>query len=414
MVPAAAAAAAPARFGDGRDWFFEKRFGLFLHWGLYAIPAWHEQDLYRKRLKREQYEPLIRQFNPVKYRPAEWLDALERTGMEYVCFTTKHIDGFCLWDSAATDYKVTRTPYGEDVLKMLAEECGRRNVPLCLYYSVVDEHQKNYPHAGRPYEFAGPQAGDEPDLAKYLEYVKRQVRELCTNYGTIGGIWWDANVLKVRDASVRAMIRELQPAAVINNRGFDDGDYGTPERDYDRTVEGVGIFERPTEACEAVGYQSWGWRADEDYYTVSHLKRSIQKTLAKGGNYLLNVGPMADGTLPERATGMLDEIGRWYKAVKEGLTAEPAGRLAADASLLFTRRGKTLYAHVTAEPATDALLLQPMAEKPVRATLLNTGKPLQAEVVRLPRLWNQKPDRCLRVKGVPEETAGAVVKLEME
>jgi alpha-L-fucosidase len=242
--------------------------------------------------------------------------------------------------------------------------------------------------------------------------VKRQVRELCTNYGKISGIWWDANVLKVRDASVRAMIRELQPAAVINNRGFDDGDFGTPERDYDKTVDGVAIIEKPTEACESVGYQSWGWREDEDYYTAAHLKRSIQTTMAKGGNYLLNVGPKADGTLPEKAVGLLEEIGRWYKAVEEGLRAEPAGRMAADGSLLFTKKGKALYVHVTGEMETEALLLRPFTEKPVRATLLNTGAGLAVDVPRLPKYWNQKPEASLRVRGVPPGMAGAVVKLE--
>ncbi|MBI4893058.1 MAG: alpha-L-fucosidase [Acidobacteria bacterium] len=406
------AAVGPLRFGDGRDWFFQRRFGLFVHWGLYSIRGYHEQELYRKRLKREEYEPLMRQFDPVKYRPAEWLDVMEQVGMQYVCFTTKHIDGFCMWDSAETDYKVTRTPYGRDVLKMLADECRRRDVPLCLYYSVVDEHQKNYPHSGRPYELAGPQAGDEPDLAAYLEYVRRQVRELCTGYGKVSGIWWDANVLQVRDASMRAMIRALQPSAVINNRGFDDGDFGTPERDYDRGIEGVSVFPKPTEACESVGSQSWGFRKDEDYYSASYLKRSIQKTMAKGGNYLLNAGPKADGTLPEKAVNVLGEVGRWYKAVEEGLTAEPAGRLTQDARLLFTRRNKTVYLHITAEFESEAILLRPMAERPLKATLLNTGKELEAEVAALPKLWNQTPDRCLRLRGVPEGMAGAVVKLE--
>jgi len=412
---AVAAWAGPARFGDGRDWFFEKRFGLFVHWGLYAIPAWHEQHLYRKRMTRADYAPLVKQFNPVRYRPDDWLDAAQAAGMEYVCFTAKHVDGFCLWDSAETEFKVTRTPYGKDVLNMLAEACHRRGMPLCLYYSVVDENQRNYPSGGLPYELPAPAPGDEPDETKYKAYVKRQIRELCTRYGKIHGIWWDANVRKWRDASFREMIRELQPAAVINNRGFDDGDFGTPERDYDKTVEGVAVFPRPTEACESIGQQSWGWRADEDYYSVPYLVRNMQKSLAKGGNYLLNVGPMADGRFPEKAVAMLKEIGGWYGAVKESF-AEPAGRLAADPALLFTKRGTTLYAHVTAEPASEALSLHPLAVMPKRATLLWPRVELKADVVDLPRVWNQKPDRALRLRGLPQrgKSAGWVVKLEFE
>ena len=111
------------RFGDARDWFFEKRFGLFVHWGLYAIPAWHEQVLYRKRMNRSEYARLMREFNPTHFDPDAWLDLAEEAGMQYVCFTTKHIDGFCMWDTAQTDFKVTRTPYGKDVLAMLADAC---------------------------------------------------------------------------------------------------------------------------------------------------------------------------------------------------------------------------------------------------------------------------------------------------
>lgn len=142
------------RFGDRRDWFFERRYGLFVHWGLYAIPAWHEQALYRLPMDPDAYEGLIHQFNPDRFDADQWLDLAESVGMEYVCFTTKHVDGFCMWDTAQTDYKVTRTPYGKDVLALLAEACHRRRFPLCLYYAIPDMHHESYPHAGRAYEYA--------------------------------------------------------------------------------------------------------------------------------------------------------------------------------------------------------------------------------------------------------------------
>jgi len=134
------------RFGAGRDWFLERRFGLFVHWGLYAIPAWHEQQQWRDRVPREEYEKLAAQFNPVRYDPDQWLDVAEETGMEYVCFTTKHHDGFSMWDTPQSDYKVTNSPFGKDMLGMLAEACHRRGFPLCLYYSVDDWHHTKYPN----------------------------------------------------------------------------------------------------------------------------------------------------------------------------------------------------------------------------------------------------------------------------
>ncbi len=233
------------RFGDGRDWWFEKRFGMFVHWGLYAIHGRHEQEQWRYRVPRAEYEKLAAQWNPVKYNPDAWLDLASAAGMKYVCLTTKHHDGFCLWDTKQTTYNTMNTPYGKDVVKMLADACHRRGVPLCLYYSIADWHQPNYPNQGRHHELQ-PQPGDQPDLMRYLEYVKAQVRELCTNYGQLGGIWWDINVDKHVDPSINAMIRKLQPTAVINNRGFDDGDFGTPERDYETTGEELLSFTQRT------------------------------------------------------------------------------------------------------------------------------------------------------------------------
>ncbi|MCX7044804.1 MAG: alpha-L-fucosidase [Candidatus Sumerlaeota bacterium] len=406
------------RFGDGRDWFFEKRFGMFVHWGIYSVAGWHEQQMYRKKLSRAEYAPLMQKFNPVKFNPDAWLDLAAQAGMGYLTFTTKHVDGFCLWDTKQTDYNVTRTPYGKDTLAMLAEACHRRKFPLCLYYSCADMHQPNYPSAGRPYELRASEPGDQPDLARYLEFVKAQVRELCSNYGAIHGFWWDANVIKHRDPSFNALIRQLQPAAVINNRGFDNGDYGTPERDWDSSVNTKAWFDAPVEACQAVGYQSWGWRQDEDYYSDAHLISGIQKVLAKGGNYLLNVGPKPDGTIDEASAAILQRIGKWFGAVKESLLGvEPAGALSGNRDVVLTRRANTLYVHLVKEPETASIFLQPMTDKPRRATLLNTGEAVDFDVCDLPRLHNQTPDRCLRIKHLPvndRPTAGWVLKLEFD
>ncbi|NLG49106.1 MAG: glycoside hydrolase [Chloroflexi bacterium] len=403
------------RFGDGRDWFFEKRFGLFVHWGLYAIPAWHEQTLYRKGMTRDEYVPLVQQFNPVRFDPDAWLDLAEEAGMQYVCFTTKHIDGFCMWDTAQTDYNVMHTPYGRDVLGMLAEACHRRGFPLCLYYSVVDEHQPNYPNQGRSYELPGPVPGDEPNLDKYLAFVRAQVRELCTRYGEIHGFWWDANILAHRDPSVNAMIRELQPNAVINNRGFDEGDFGTPEREWDEEVRDLRAFERPIEACQSVGVESWGYKVDEDYYSDLYLIHSLDRTLAKGGNYLLNVGPKADGTIPEEAARILRAIGRWYQNVREALDgAEPASHLIDMRDVLFTRKGNTLYAHLPCAPTRNRLLLKPLDVLPRRVTLLNTGEPVEAVVDFLPSQHHEKRE-YLRLRNLPvNRLTDTVLVLKLE
>ena len=403
------------RFHDGRDWFFEKRLGMFLHWGLYAIPAWHEQHQWRARVTRSEYAKLATRWNPTKFDPDAWLDLATDAGMKYVCITTKHHDGFCLWGTKQTDYNTVNTPYGRDVLKMLADACHRRGVPLCLYYSIVDWHHPNYPNQGRHHELAGPLPGDQPDHAKYLEFLKAQVRELCTNYGEIHGFWWDMNVEKHVDRTINQMIRKLQPKAVINNRGFDEGDFGTPERDYDRSGDETPGFDRPTEACQSVGTESWGYKRDEDYYTDRHLIRSIDRFLARDANYLLNVGPTAEGTIPPESAAILRRIGCWYRAVKESLEGVVgASQLTANRNVLLTRRDNTLYVHLHREAVSDAVKLKPIDVAPRRATLLNTGAAVDFAVDLVPSDHvEHKP--YLRLRKLPvNELCNTVLVVKLE
>ena len=410
-------------FGDGRDWFNEKRFGLFVHWGLYAILGWHEQHQWRGRVPRAEYGKLVERFNPTRYEPDEWLDLAEEAGMEYVCFTTKHHDGFCMWDTAQTDFKVTNSPYGKDILASLADACHRRGFPLCLYYSVADWHHPSYPNQGRSHELDGPQPGDAPDFDAYLEFTKAQVRELCTGYGDIKGFWWDMNVTGFTDSSINETIRSMLPNAIINNRGFDDGDFGTPERDMDPTVAEVLEFEGLTEACQSVGRESWGYRRDEDYYTDRHLTSSIAKVMAKGGNYLLNVGPMADGSIPEESSTILRRVGRWYGTVRESFEGtSPAAAMTENRDVVMTRADNTLYVHLHEQPTASRVLLNPLAVLPKRATLLNTGQELPTSLEALPTeimgsggILRADKREFLRVSGLPaNDLSGEVMVLKLE
>ena len=397
------------RFNDGRDWFFAKRFGMFVHWGLYAVPAWHEQIQWRQNIPRSDYVKLIDQFNPVQFDPDAWLDLMADAGMEYICLTTKHHDGFCLWDTKQTDFNVMRSPYGKDIVGMLADACHGRGVPLCLYYSIADWHHLNYPNEGRHHELPGPEPGDEPSWPKYMEFLREQVRELCTNYGQIHGIWWDMNVPKHVDPSIHAMIRELQPQAVINDRGFGEGDYGTPER---RLPEG-GAFERRTEACQSLGVHSWGYKEDEDYFSQKFMMQSIDRFLAMGGNYLLNVGPRGDGAIGDEFAGPLRRIGEWYGKVKEAFDAKPAGNLVADPGVLATVSGPTVYLHFHEAPRSTGAVLRPLAALPANATLLNTGQELECRVDRGARMWHEP--EYLRVRGLPvNELTDEVMVVRLE
>ena len=405
-------------FGDTRDWFFERRLGLFLHFGLYAVEGWQEQDQVRRAIPRREYEKLIHRFNPREFDPDAILDLAEAVGMGYVNLTTKHHEGFCLWDTKHTDFNVMNSPYGRDIVGQLAEACHRRNFPLGLYYSIVDWHHANYPNEGRHHELAGPEDSDEPDWEKYLDFVRAQARELGTNYGPVHHFFWDINVPEHRDPTFNEMLRSLQPNIVINNRGFDEGDYGTPEREYQAGEIGEVLhFSRPTEACNSVGTQSWGYREEEDYYSVRHLVESIDTILARGGNYLLNVGPDALGRVPEAAASILRQIGAWYAKTGEAFAGcEPASELTANRDVLLTRKGTTLYVHVARFPKSDSVVLNPIQVRPERAVLLNTGEPVETAVDLLPYLYLSGQE-YLRLRHLPVSSLAnevMVVRLDFD
>ncbi len=413
-TPADVAFPPAPRFGDDRDWWFERRFGLFVHWGLYTINGLHEQEQWRYRVPREQYVKLATRWNPIRFDPNAWLDLAESAGMKYICLTTKHHDGFCLWDTQFTPFNTMNTPYGKDIVKLLADACHRRKFPLCLYYSVVDWHHKNYPNQGRHHELPA-QSGDAPNLPKYIEFLRGQVRELCANYGEIHGIWWDMNVDKHVDPSINDMIRSLQPTAVINDRGYDAGDYGTPERDYSADGNELPVFSRRTEACQSVGTESWGYRKNETYYADRHLLRSIAKYLARDANYLLNVGPMADGTIPEESASILRRIGQWHRQVREALeSAEPANHLTQNREVLLTRRGNTVYVIAHKDLAADSIKLKPLRTLPRTATLLNTGTKVDLTLEMQPSDHRQQVGYlCLR-KLPNNELANTVMVIKLE
>jgi len=402
------------RFGDGRDWFFENRYGMFVHWGLYSIPGWHEQHQWRGRVTRNEYVKLAQQWNPVKFNPEQWLDLMEEAGMKYITLTTKHHDGFCLWDSKQTRFNTMNTPYNKDVIGMLSDACHKRKVPLCLYYSIADWNQPNYPNQGRHHELP-PQPQDSPDWNKYLAFLKEQVRELCTNYGEIHGFWWDMNVPVHKDPSINNMIRKLQPNAVINNRGFDEGDFGTPERDYDNAAAEAKGFERLTEACQSVGMESWGYKKDEDFYTDRHLISSIDRYLARDANYLLNVGPTGEGVIPKEAADILKRIGKWKKSVDEcyqGVQAD--ANLVNVPGVLVTKREQTLYIHLNKVSIGNGIKLKPVNVLPAKASLLNNGMSIDCAVNLCPS-DHASQQSYLRLRNLPTgELADTVLIAKLE
>ena len=365
------------------------KFGMFVHWGIYSLTGYHEQVRWRFFTPRTEYRKLMNEFNPVKYDPDEWVRLAKDAGMEYICFTTKHHDGFCMFDTKYTDFNIMNTPYHRDVLKELSEACARGGLALSLYYSNPDWDYKYGYNSRSSHQM--PEKGDAEDIEKLKEFQKNQIRELLTNYGKIYTFFWDIPT-NISDPSMNEFIRSLQPDILIDDRGWGDkGDFSTPER----FVPDGHKFERMTEACQSVGEQSWGYCADEDYFTNRYLTASIDKIRAMDGSYLLNVGPMPDGRIPERSAEIVRRVGKWYNSVKEAFDAEPY--LLENRALVCTKRGSTLYVHIPDGLNARGLTLKPIDVLPKSVTLLNDGRSLKYSITTRPedKGWSA-PDNILR------------------
>lgn len=390
----------------------DRRLGLFIHFGLYSVLGYHEQALMRLNMPREEYEPLIHKFNPYVFDAEEWVRFAKECGMSYICITTKHHDGFCLWDTKQTDYNVMNTPFKRDIIKEFSDACQKYDVDFALYYSIPDWHHPNA-YSPKSTHQIPPRPTDEPNMKVYIEFVKRQITELLSNYGRICGMSWDIPP-NIEDNSLNELVRKLQPGIRIDDRGFGGGDFVTPERGE------FGIPQTPytklTEAWESVGGQSWGYRYHEDYFTARYLEAFIDGTLCQGGNYLLNVGPTPDGSIPPYAYSLVHTVGKWYNMVKKSYYGEyPTNMLSNHTELygdqsefLVTRDKNTLYLHFNKYPVQCGVCLCPITILPEKVVLLNTGTSPDFALDKMPRLFEypfgQTP--FLHIYNLPFEQLG--------
>jgi len=361
------------------QWWEEARFGMFIHWGVYAIPARGEWVMYQEHIPHAEYAPLAREFNPAKFDPDAWVRLAREAGMRYMVLTTRHHDGFSLFDSQVSDFTAPKTAAKRDLVRAYVEACHRGGMRVGFYYSLLDWRYGAY--------FRGPQK-DPEGWAKLVEYVHAQVRELCTNYGKIDILWYDGGwpytAEDWRSAELNAMVRSLQPDILINNRSQLPEDFDTPEQYIHASPPG-----RPWEACMTLN-DSWGYNAaDDNWKTPKQVIAYLVRCANGGGNLLLNVGPKPDGTIPPESERILRQVGEWLQ--RNGGSIYGTARCPLSTSTgLCTLKGYTLYVHVLRWPGKE--LVVPRLLSPVRSVhLLADGKSVKFE---------QKGDR-LFLSGLP-------------
>jgi alpha-L-fucosidase len=372
------------------DWFVHDRFGLFIHWGLYALPARHEWIKHNEEIPDEIYEQYFAHFDPDLYDPELWAQAAEHAGMKYFVVTTKHHEGFCLWDTQLTDYKATNTPAGRDLLRPMVEAFRGHGLRVGFYHSLIDWHHPDYiidPHIG-PLRNSPNRAelNKGRDQARYAAYLHGQVRELLTEFGQVDILWFDFSYPqedgsgKGRDdwksEELLKMVRELQPHIILDDRL--DLPYGwdvkTPEQFQPRA--GITIDGKPVvwEACQTFS-GSWGYHRDEaSWKSLEQLLHMLIDSVSKDGNLLLNVGPTGRGEFDERALARLQGMGEWMRRHSRaiyGCTQAPEGLVAPpDCRYTYNPQTHRLYLHVFAWPFLH-LHLDGLAGKIKYAQLLN-------------------------------------------
>lgn len=311
------------------EWWRDARFGLFIHWGLYSVPARHEWVKSREMISDKDYNKYFDAFNPDLYDPVQWAKQAKAAGMKYIVITTKHHEGFCLWDSKVTDYRATNTPARRDLLKQLVDACRAEGLRIGFYYSLIDWHHPDFTidqlHPLRE-DKSALALNSNRDMSKYRQYLRDQLTELLTQYGKIDELFLDYSYpgtngkgAKDWDASnLLKMIRKLQPQIIVNDRldlsQTDWGwDYKTPEQFMPVEWPTLNGLKVPWETCQTFS-GSWGYNRDEYSWKSAHqLVSMLVETVSKGGNLLLNVGPTARGEFDSRAIERLAAIGNWMK-----------------------------------------------------------------------------------------------------
>lgn len=375
------------------DWFLHDRFGLFVHWGLYALPARHEWVRNREKISNEDYQKYFDHFDPDLYDPRVWAEEARNAGMRYAVLTSKHHEGFCLWDSSLTDYKAPNTPAGRDVLRPWVDSFREAGFKIGFYHSLLDWHHPDFPidglHPMRD-DVAFREREKDRDVRKYTEYLHGQTRELLTQYGKIDIMWFDFSYAKQdwgwskgkgkeawQSEKLLNMVRTLQPGIIVNDRlDLGTGDVKTPEEYQPRGWMESGGRKVVWEACQTLN-GSWGYDRDNlNWKPVVMLVRMLIDNVSKGGNLLLNVGPTARGEFDARAIATLRGIGQWMRLHSRSIYGCTASQFTPPPDCRFTQNGNRLYLHVFSWPFRH-IHLDGLAGRVEYAQLLNDGSEIK-------------------------------------
>ncbi len=352
---------------EARKWFQNAKFGMFVHWGVSSMLGNGEWVMNNRNIKVEDYKRLANGFYPHDFDAQKWVAAAKGAGMQYITLITRHHDGFSMWDTKQSDWKITNTPYGKDVVKKVAEECQKQGIKLFFYYSLLDWYRSDYQYeTGKTGKGTG--RSQKSDWPSYVNFMKAQLTELLTQYGPVAGIWFDGHWDQLDNDhdktlqskvdwkydEIYSLIHRLQPAALIGNNHhlmpLPGEDFQMFEKDLPggntTGFGGADISSLPLETCETIN-GAWGYNiTDLNYKSTKSLIQYVVKAAGFGANFLLNVGPMPDGTIQPEFTKRLAEIGDWMKVYESTIRGTKGGFQRPTDELAITQNGKKVYLHI--------------------------------------------------------------------
>ena len=364
-----------------REVFSNDRFGLFIHWGPFSIPGDGEWVMNNRNITVKNYRRLMDFFNPIEFNAHAWVSMAKNAGMKYITLITRHHDSFSMWDTKYSDFNIMNTPFKKDVVKLIADECHRQGIQLFLYYSLLDWTREDYPHeTGRTGQGTGRKG--KGDYASYLQFMKNQLTELLTNYGTIAGIWFDgywdqtapegspdrAPRINWHLDEIYGLIHKLQPQCLIGNNHhltpFPGEDFQMFEKDLPGQNNSGLSFQKPSEqlpleTCETMN-NSWGFNiTDTTYKSVKQLIHYLVNAAGRNANFLLNVGPMPNGKIQPEFIDTLNRIGQWMKVYGQSIYGTRGNIIAPQKWGVITAKNKTLYIHILDCPENESYILIP-------------------------------------------------------
>jgi alpha-L-fucosidase len=345
------------------QWWHEARFGMFIHFGLYSVLGHHEWAMEQEGIPVAEYQLMAKQFNPKPHAARAWAKLAKTAGMKYMVMTTKHHEGFCLFDTKLTEYCAPKQAAGRDLVAEYIEAAKSEGMRFGFYYSLMDWHHPDGALCKT----------DESARRRFVDYIHGQVRELCSNYGKVDVLWYDVNWPLTSEGweseKLNRMVRQLQPDILINNRSGIPEDFTTPEQH-------IQAFDSPWEACMTMN-DSWGFqRGDDNWKSPKTIVRNLLTCTRDGGNYLLNIGPDADGSIPQPSVDILTHVGSWMDSHADLIHKADRCQVKRSEMSAFTRRGNTLFIHTYFWPG-ESFAVGGLKPKALSAKLYPGGQPVK-------------------------------------